>query len=174
MRCDIKDSYLVNEAIREKKIRLIGSNGDMVGVMSADEARELAYDEDLDLVMISPNADPPVCKIMDYSRFKYEQSKKEKENKKNQAVTEIKEIRLSFTIDVGDLAVKRKQCLKFLEAGNKVKISLRMRGRENAHPQTGVKVLSDFFDSLEGAAVMDKKPTTEGRFINMMLSPAKT
>ena len=145
----------------------------MVGVMSSREAQRLADEADLDLVKISPNAVPPVCKIMDYSKFKYEQSKKEKENRKNQTIVEIKEIRLSMTIDVGDIAVKSKQCLKFLEAGNKVKVSIRMKGRENSRSYQGVKVMQDFFDGLNGKAVQDKKPTTEGRNIIMMLSPVK-
>lgn len=169
----IKDLYSVNEAIRDREVRLIGSNGDMLGVMAAREAQRLADSEGLDLVKISPNANPPVCKIMDYSKFKYEQSKREKENRRNQTVIEIKEIRLSMTIDVGDIAVKTKQCLKFLEAGNKVKVSIRMKGRENARSYQGVKVMQDFFSGLDGKAVQDKAPTTEGRNITMMLSPVK-
>lgn len=145
----------------------------MIGIMSSRDAQRLADDENLDLVKISPNAVPPVCKIMDYSKFKYEQAKKEKENRRNQTVVEIKEIRLSMTIDVGDISVRTKQCLKFLEAGNKVKISIRMKGRENARAYQGVKVMEDFFEGLGGKAVQDKKPTTEGRNIIMMLSPAK-
>ncbi len=170
----IKDLYSVNEAIRDKEVRLIGSDGEMVGVMSGREAQRRADDEGLDLVKISPNAVPPVCKIMDYSKFKYEQSKKEKENRRNQTVIEVKEIRLSMTIDVGDIAVRTKQCLKFLEAGNKVKVSIRMKGRENARAYQGVKVMEDFFEGLEGKAVQDKKPATEGRNIIMFLSPAKS
>lgn len=145
----------------------------MLGVMPASQAQRLAYEQELDLVKISPTAIPPVCKIMDYSKFKYEQAKKDKENRKNQTVIELKEIRLSMTIDVGDIAVKTKQCLKFLEAGNKVKVSIRMKGRENSRSYQGVKVMEDFFGGLGGKAVMDKKPTTEGRNIIMMLSPAK-
>lgn len=145
----------------------------MVGVMPVQQAQRLADEAGLDLVKISPTAVPPVCKIMDYSKFKYEQSKKDKENRKNQTVVEIKEIRLSMTIDVGDLAVKTKQCLKFLEAGNKVKVSIRMKGRENSRAYQGVKVMQDFFEALGGKAVQDKKPTTEGRNIIMMLSPVK-
>lgn len=145
----------------------------MIGVMSAQQAQHLADEADLDLVKISPTAVPPVCKIMDYSKFKYEQSKKDKENRKNQTQVEIKEIRLSMTIDVGDIAVKTKQCLKFLEAGNKVKVSIRMKGRENSRAYQGVKVMEDFFAGLDGKAVQDKKPTTEGRNITMMLSPVK-
>ena len=170
----IKDLYSVNEAIRDREVRVIGSDGEMKGVMSSRDAQRLADNEGLDLVKISPNANPPVCKIMDYSKFKYEQSKREKENRKNQTVIEIKEIRLSMTIDVGDIAVKTKQCLKFLEAGNKVKVSIRMKGRENARSYQGVKVMQDFFDGLDGKAVQDKAPTTEGRTITMMLSPVKS
>ena len=170
----IKDFYQINEAIRDKEVRVIGADGTMVGIMSAYEAQKLADEADLDLVKISPTAVPPVCKIMDYSKFKYEQSKKDKENRRNQTTIEIKEIRLSMTIDVGDIAVKTKQCLKFLEAGNKVKVSIRMKGRENSRSYQGVKVMQDFFDGLGGKAVQDKKPTTEGRNITMMLSPVKS
>ncbi|MBO5328469.1 MAG: translation initiation factor IF-3 [Clostridia bacterium] len=170
----IKDLYSVNEAIRDKEVRVIGADGSMLGIMSAAQAQTLADEAELDLVKISPNAIPPVCKIMDYSKFKYEQAKKEKENRKNQVVVEVKEIRLSMTIDVGDIAVKTKQCLKFLEAGNKVKVSIRMKGRENARAYQGVKVMQDFFEGLNSKANLDKKPTTEGRNIIMMLSPAKS
>ncbi len=169
----IKDLYSVNEAIRDREVRVIGSDGAMLGVMSSRDAQRLANDADLDLVKISPNAVPPVCKIMDYSKFKYEQAKRDKENRKNQTVIEVKEIRLSMTIDVGDIAVKTKHCLKFLEQGNKVKVSIRMKGRENARAYQGVKVMQDFFDGLDGKAVLDKKPTTEGRNITMILSPVK-
>lgn len=169
----IKDFYSVNGAIRDREVRVIGADGEMIGVMSSYEAQRLANEAELDLVKISPNAVPPVCKIMDYSKFKYEQAKKEKENRRNQVVVEIKEIRLSMTIDVGDIAVKTKQCLKFLEAGNKVKVSIRMKGRENSRAYQGVKVMTDFFEGLGGKAVQDKKPLTEGRNIIMMLSPAK-
>ena len=154
-------------------MRVIASDGQMLGVMSAAQAQRLAYDQELDLVKISPTANPPVCKIMDYSKFKYEQAKKDKENRRNQTIVELKEIRLSMTIDVGDIAVKTKQCLKFLEAGNKIKVSIRMKGRENSRSYQGVKVIENFFEGLGGKAVMDKKPTTEGRNIIMMLSPAK-
>lgn len=169
----IKELYQVNEAIRDREVRVIDADGTMVGVMPSAQALRLAEEAELDLVKISPTANPPVCKIMDYSKFKYEQAKKEKENRKNQTVVEIKEIRLSMTIDVGDIAVKTKQCLKFLEAGNKVKVSIRMKGRENARAYQGVKVMQDFFEGLDGKAVQDKKPVAEGRMITMMLSPVK-
>ena len=169
----IKDLYFINESIRYREVRVIAADGTMLGVMSGREAQRLANEAELDLVKISPNANPPVCKIMDYSKFKYEQAKREKENRRNQTVVEVKEIRLSMTIDVGDIAVKTKQCLKFLEAGNKVKVSIRMKGRENSRSYQGVKVMQDFFEGLGGKAVQDKKPTTEGRSITMFLSPAK-
>lgn len=168
-----KEFYQVNQAIRDKEVRVIGADGNMVGIMPAIQALRMAEDADLDLVKISPNAVPPVCKIMDYSKFKYEQAKKDKESRKNQTVVEIKEIRLSMTIDVGDIAVKTKQCLKFLEQGNKVKVSIRMKGRENSRSYQGIKVMEDFFAGLDGKAVQDKKPVAEGRNITMMLSPAK-
>ena len=152
---------------------MIAPDGEILGVMPSSQAPRMAYERELDLVKISPTANPPVCKIMDYSKFKYEQAKKDKENRRNQTVVELKEIRLSMTIDVGDIAVKTKQCLKFLDAGNKIKVSIRMKGRENSRSYQGVKVMENFCEGLDGKAVMDKKPTTEGRNIIMMLSPVK-
>lgn len=145
----------------------------MLGVMSASEAFRLAEEENLDLVKISPNAVPPVCKIMNYGKFKFEQAKREKENRKNQKTVELKEIYLSMTIDVGDLNVKAKKAIEFLSEGNKVKVSIRMRGRQMSHSAMGVQVMQRFFALLEGKAVMDKAPVTEGRNILMILSPAK-
>ena len=141
--------------------------------MSAAAALQLAEEADLDLVKISPNAVPPVCKIMNYGKFKFEQAKKEKENRKNQKVVEIKEIYLSMTIDVGDLNVKAKKTVEMLGDGNKVKVSIRMRGRQMAHASMGVDVMHRFFDMLGGKAVMEKEPKTEGRNITMVLAPAK-
>ena len=169
----IKDQYQVNEEIRDKEVRVISAAGEMIGTMSAREALALAEEEDLDLVKISPNAVPPVCKIMNYGKFKFEQAKREKENRKNQKVVEVKEIYLSMTIDIGDLNVKAKKTLEFLTDGAKVKVSIRMRGRQMAHASMGVDVMKRFFEMLGGKAVMDKAPTTEGRNIMMMLSPAK-
>ncbi len=131
----------------------------------------IAYDSDLDLVKISPNAVPPVCKVMDYGKFKFEQLKKEKEARKKQKVVEVKEVWLSMTIDVGDLNVKAKQTIKFLQAGNKVKVSIRMRGRQNAHSDLGVEVMQKFFALVESEATMEKKPLQEGRNILMILGP---
>jgi len=141
--------------------------------MSAREALAIAEEEGLDLVKISPNAVPPVCKVMNYGKFKFEQAKKEKENRKNQKVVELKEIYLSMTIDIGDMNVKAKKTLEILGDGNKVKVSIRMRGRQMAHATMGVDVMRRFFEMLGGKAVMDKEPKTEGRNIMMILSPAK-
>ena len=142
--------------------------------MSARQALELADQAELDLVKISPNAVPPVCKIMDYGKFKFELLKRQKEAKKNQKTVEVKEIWLSMTIDVGDLNVKAKQTLKFLGEGNKVKVSIRMRGRQNAHADLGVAVMQKFADMLGSAAVIEKKPLTENRNIIMIVAPAST
>ena len=141
--------------------------------MSSKEAQRIAEDAGLDLVKISPNATPPVCKIMNYGKYVFELAKKAKESKKNQKVTEIKEIWLSMTIDVGDLQVKAKQTQKFLSAGNKVKVSIRMRGRQMAHQDIGVDVMKRFFEMVKDAGTIEKQPLTEGRNIWMMLAPLK-
>ena len=169
----IKDQHQVNEEIRDKEVRVISAEGEQLGIMSASQALAIAEEAGLDLVKISPNAVPPVCKIMNYGKFKFEQAKREKENRKNQKVVDIKEIYLSMTIDIGDLNVKAKKTLEFLADGDKVKVSIRMRGRQMAHAAMGVDVMKRFFEMLGGKAVMDKAPTTEGRNIWMMLSPAK-
>lgn len=139
--------------------------------MSASSALSIAYESDLDLVKISPNAQPPVCKIMNYGKYKFEQIKKQKEARKNQKVVELKEIWLSMTIDIGDLNVKAKQAQKFLAAGNKIKVSIRMRGRQNAHSNLGVEVMNKFYQMIENDAVVEKKPLLEGRNILMILAP---
>ena len=152
---------------------MIGNEGQQLGIMSSLAALRLAEESDLDLVKISPTANPPVCKIMDYGKYKFKLSKKEKESRKNQKMVELKEVWLSMTIDTNDLNVKARQAQKFLESGNKVKVSIRMRGRQNAHAAMGIDVMNKFFEILGGKGVMDKKPATEGRNITMMLSPAK-
>ena len=169
----IKDQHQINEEIRDKEVRVISAEGEQLGIMSASQALAIAEDAGLDLVKISPNAVPPVCKIMNYGKFKFEQAKKEKENRKNQKVVEIKEIYLSMTIDVGDLNVKAKKTVEMLGDGNKVKVSIRMRGRQMAHASMGLDVMHRFFDILGGKAVMEKEPKTEGRNITMVLAPAK-
>ena len=145
----------------------------MLGVMPTREAQRLADQRGLDLVEITPNAQPPVCKLMDYDKHRYEQSKREKELRKNQKTIEVKEVQLSATIAENDVAIKAKNAVKFLSDGNKVKVSIRMRGRQQAHASMGVDVMKRFFEMLGGKAVMDKAPMTEGRNILMILSPAK-
>ena len=169
----IKEQHQINEEIRDIEVRVISETGEQLGIMSANAALALAEEAELDLVKISPNAVPPVCKIMNYGKFKFEQAKREKENRKNQKVIELKEIYLSMTIDVGDLNVKAKKTVEMLGDGNKVKVSIRMRGRQQAHAAMGIDVMRRFFDLLGGKAVMDKEPKTEGRNILMILAPAK-
>ena len=169
----IKIQHNINEMIRYPEVRLIGANGEQLGIVSSSTALEMAYQANLDLVEISPQAKPPVCKIMDYGKFRFETLKKQKEAKKNQKVIELKEIWLSMTIDIGDMNVKAKQTLKFLSQGNKVKVSIRLRGRQNAHSSLGIDVMKEFFEMVKSAAVMEKQPTLEGRNILMILAPAK-
>ncbi len=153
-------------------MRVIGGDGQQLGIMSSSAALRLAEESEMDLVKISPTANPPVCKIMDYGKFKFELAKKEKESRKNQKMVELKEVQLSMTIDTNDLNVKARQAQKFLDGGNKVKVAIKMRGRQNAHAVLGFEVMNKFFDILNGA-VMDKKPAVEGRTITMFLSPSK-
>ena len=164
----------MNGEIRDREIRVISETGEMLGVMSPREAMRLAEEADLDLVKISPNAVPPVCKIMDYGKFKFEQAKKEKETRRNQKVVEIKEVQLSMTIDVGDLNVKAKQATRFLNDGNKVKVSIRLRGRQMAHANLGRDVMNNFFEGLKEIAVVEKPINMEGRNIIMILAPKKS
>ena len=166
-----KLDHELNEEIRDKEIRLIGADGAQLGIMSAEKANELAEEEGLDLVKISPNAVPPVCKIMDYSKFCFDQKKREKEAKKNQHVVEIKEIRMSPSIDTNDFNTKVKAAQKFLTSGNRVKVSVRFRGREMAHTNLGEKLLLDFAEACAEVATMEKNPKLDGRFMAMFLTP---
>ena len=169
----IKKEHQINAEIRDKEVRLIGENGEQLGIVSSREAIAVAEESGLDLVKISPNAVPPVCKVMNYGKFLFEQNKKAKEAKKNQKVVEIKEVWLSMTIDVGDLNVKAKQAQKFLTSGNKVKVSIRMRGRQMAHSELGLEVMNKFYEIVKDFGTMEKNPLTEGRNIWMMLAPTK-
>ncbi|MBR5899855.1 MAG: translation initiation factor IF-3 [Clostridia bacterium] len=169
----IKREHQINEEIRDREVRLIDEEGGQLGIVSSAQALSIAEEKGLDLVKISPSANPPVCKIMNYGKYLFELTKKAKEAKKNQKVTEIKEVWLSMTIDVGDLNVKAKQTLKFLAAGNKVKVSIRMRGRQMAHSELGVDVMNRFFELVKEQGQMEKKPLMEGRNIWMMLVPNK-
>ena len=166
-----KLDHQLNDEIRDKEIRLIGADGAQLGLMSAAEANALADEQGLDLVKISPNAVPPVCKIMDYSKFCFDQKKREKEAKKNQKVVEIKEIRMSPSIDTNDFNTKAKNAQKFLKDGNRVKVSVRFRGREMAHTNLGEKLLMDFVEACSEVATMEKNPKLEGRFMSMFLTP---
>ena len=160
---------MINEQIRDREVRVIGENGEQLGVMSAKEAFKLAREADLDLVKIAPTAKPPVCKIIDYGKYKYEQTRKEKEAKKKQKVTEVKEIRLSPNIDVNDLNTKANQARKFLAKGDKVKVALRFRGREMAHMGISKQILDDFYSKVEDVAVIEKPAKLEGRNMIMFL-----
>ena len=161
---------MINEQIRDKEIRLIGENGEQLGIMSARDAMKMAKEAELDLVKIAPAAKPPVCKIIDYGKYRYEQARKEKEAKKKQKTIEIKEVRLSTNIDVNDLNTKVGAARKFIEKGNKVKVTLRFRGREMAHMQSSRHILDDFAEQMKDVASVDKPPKIEGRNMTMFLT----
>ena len=161
---------MINEQIRDKEIRLIGEDGEQLGIMPTKDALKLAKDANLDLVKIAPTAKPPVCKIIDYGKYRYELARKEKEAKKKQKVTEVKEIRLSPNIDDNDLNTKANMARKFISKGDKVKVTLRFRGREMAHTSSSKVILDSFFALLEDIAVVDKPPKLEGRSMIMFLS----
>ncbi|MCR4786100.1 MAG: translation initiation factor IF-3 [Lachnospiraceae bacterium] len=167
------NDYFINEQIRDREVRVIGADGEQLGVMSASEAIRLAEEAELDLVKIAPNAAPPVCKIVDYGKFKYEQIRKEKDAKKKQKVVEIKEIRISPNIDTNDLNTKMSAARKFLAKGNRVKVTLRFRGREMAHMQDSKYILDDFAAALSDVAVVDKAPKVEGRTMTITLAEKK-
>ena len=161
----------LNEDIRDKEVRLIGSEGEQLGIMAPAEALKIADEQGLDLVKISPNAVPPVCKVMDYGKFRFEQTKREKEARKNQRVVEIKEVRMSPSIDVNDFNVKLRNAQKFLSEGNRCKVTVRFRGREMAHTDIGQDLLVKFAEGCSDVAVMDKAPKLEGRHMSIFLSP---
>ena len=161
---------MINEQIRDREVRLIGENGELIGIMSAKEAYKLAQEAELDLVKIAPTAKPPVCKIIDYGKYKYELARKEKEAKKKQKVIEIKEVRLSQNIEDNDLNTKVSAAKKFLEKGNKVKVTLRFRGREMAHMASSKHILDDFAKMLEEVAVVEKPAKVEGRSMTLVLA----
>ena len=161
---------MINEQIRDKEVRLIGADGEQLGIMSAREAYKLAQEAELDLVKIAPGAKPPVCKIIDYGKYRYELARKEKEAKKKQKVIEIKEVRLSPNIEDNDLNTKVSAAKKFLEKGNKVKVTLRFRGREMAHMASSKHILDDFAKMLEEVAVVEKPAKVEGRSMTLVLA----
>ena len=163
--------HQINQEILDKEVRLIGDQGEQLGIMSAQEALKIAVERELDLVKIAPGSNPPVCKVMDYGKFRFEQAKKEKEAKKNQRVIEIKEIRMSPGIGENDFNTKLKNGQKFLTDGDRVKVSVRFRGREMAHTEIGEQLLKDFAAKCADIATLDKNPKLEGRNMSMFLSP---
>ena len=167
----IISDLMINGQIRDKEVRLIANDGEQLGVMSAREAQKLADEAGLDLVKISPKAKPPVCKIIDYGKYKYEQTRKEKLAKKKQKVIDVKEVRMSPNIDTNDLNTKINHAKKFLAKGARVKVTLRFRGRELAHVNASKYILDDFAKALEDVAIIDKKPKFEGRSMTMFLAP---
>ncbi len=164
----------INEQIRDNEIRVIDDNGGQLGVMSAREAQRIADEKNLDLVKIAPTAVPPVCRIMDYGKYRFEQAKREKEAKKNQHVVEIKEIRLGLNTDVGDFNTKVRHATRFLEDGNKVKVSIRFRGRELGHPEIGQEAMKRFAEACAEYANVEKPAKMEGRHMMMFLAPKPT
>lgn len=168
---NISKEVQINEEIRDKEVRLIDSDGTQLGIVSAKDAQKLAYEKKLDVVKISPNANPPVCKLLDYGKYRYELQKKEKEAKKKQKITSLKEIRLSPHIEDHDLGVKSTNAAKFLKDGDKVKVSLRFKGREKDYTSSGIKVMNRFFEALADISTMEKKPELEGRSMIMILAP---
>ena len=172
-RCNTISELMINEQIRDKEIRLIGENGEQLGIMSAREAMKLAEEAELDLVKIAPTAKPPVCKIIDYGKYRYELARKDKEAKKKQKTVELKEIRLSPNIESNDLNTKMNAAKKFIAKGDKVKITLRFRGREMAHMNASKHILDDFAESLSDTAVVEKAPKVEGRSISLVLAEKK-
>ena len=166
-----KVMHQLNEEINDREIRLIGEDGEQLGIMSSDEALNIADERGLDLVKISPQAVPPVCKLMNYGKFRFEQSKREKEAKKSQHVVEIKEIRMSPGIDVGDFNTKLKNAQKFLADGNRVKVSVRFRGREMAHTEIGKTLLEKFAEQCAEVSTMEKSAKMEGRNMSIFLAP---
>ena len=170
-----KQELQINEEIRDKELRVIDSDGTQLGIMPLAAAQKIAVDRNLDLVKIAPQATPPVCRVMDYGKYRFEESKREREARKNQKTIEVKEIRLSLNIDTHDLEVKAKNAKKFLAAGNKLKIAIRFRGREMAYPQIGRDLMNKFVGSLSEYGTVDKPPKMEGRsMVSIMTAkPAK-
>ena len=171
-----KQELQINEQIRDKELRVIDSDGNQLGIMSLRQALEIAEQKNLDLVKIAPQANPPVCKIIDYGKFRFEQAKREKEARKNQRVVEIKEVRLSLNIDTHDFETKKNHAVRFISEGNKVKASIRFRGREMGHPELGLEIMSRFADAMSEVANVEKPAKLEGRSMIMFMNakPAPT
>lgn len=165
------NELMINEEIRDREVRLIGKDGDQLGVMPTVKAMELAEEAGLDLVKIVPGAQPPVCKLIDYDKHRFEQSKRERENRKNQRIVELKEVQLSATIEENDIATKLRNAVKFLQEGDKVKVSIRFRGRQIAHADIGHKIMQDFAQRVEEYGTIERRPLLEGRNMIMIVAP---
>lgn len=161
----------INDEIRDAEVRVIGPHGEQIGIMSSREANKLALEQELDLVKISPNTNPPVCRIMDYGKYKFDQAKREKEQRKKQKVVELKEIQLSMTIDQRDLEIKAKHAEKFLTQGNKVKVVLKMRGRQQAYSAKGIEIVKSFYGIVSSLGTCEKEPKVEGRNVVVIIAP---
>ena len=168
-----KQEHLINEEITVAQVRLVGEDGEQLGIVPIDQAQNLSIDKGLDLVLISPNAQPPVCRIVDYGRYRYEQEKREKEAKKKQVIVKVKEIQLSCRIEKHDFDTRVNQAKKFLTDGDKVKAVVRFKGREMTHTDLGREVILKFQESLAGVGAAEKKPILEGRYMSIVLSPVK-
>ena len=162
---------MINEEIRDREVRLIDENGEQLGVMPTQKALELAEERGMDLAKIQPTAKPPVCKLMDYDKYRYEQSRRERENRKNQRVVAIKEVQLSATIEENDVLTKAKMAQKFLQGGDKVKVSIRFRGRQITHSEIGMKVMQDFAERCAEVSTVERRPLMDGRHMIMVLAP---
>ena len=167
-------TYQINEEIKDKEIRLIGEEGDQLGIMSSSEAFQIAVEKELDLVKIAPTSNPPVCKIMDYGKYRFEQAKRDKEARRNQHIVEVKEIRMSPSIGVNDFNVKLKNGQKFLKEGDRLKVTVRFRGREMAHTDIGENLLKKFSEECAEFGSIDKNPKLEGRHMSMFLTPKQS
>ena len=162
---------MINEEIRDREVRLVDENGEQLGIVANNVAQAMAEERGLDLVKIAPQATPPVCKFMDYGKYRFDLTKREKEQRKNQKIVELKEVRLSATIDLHDMEVKAKNCIKFLQNGDKVKVSIRFRGRQATHGEIGLEVMRTFFELVKEAGVIDRPAKQEGRNMYMILNP---
>ena len=170
-RCVCINELMINEEIRDREVRVVDENGEQMGILPIRQALELAEQKQLDLVKIAPQAKPPVCKLMDYGKYRFEQSKKEREMRKNQKVVNIKEVRLSATIEEHDIDVKTRAAQKFLKDGDKVKVSIRFRGRQITHSEIGTEIMHDFAERIKDFGIMERKPIIEGRNMIMVLAP---
>ena len=164
---------MINEEIKAKEVRVVGVEGEAIGIMSSDDALKLAYDKGYDLVLMAPQAQPPVCRIMDYGKYRFERDKKEKEAKKKQQVIELKEIQLSCRIDTHDFETKARHAQRFLESGNKVRVVMRFKGREMSHMAIGQEIMEKFQQSCSEFGTVDKAPVLDGRILSMVVSPVK-